>query len=87
MTVHEALRAFIVDELLDGDGAGLEDGTPLLETGVLDSLSVVSLLAFLKSRFGLEVPQAEVTPKNLRNLGAIVALVERLSAGAETGEL
>ena|SRR5205823_1043647 len=75
------IRTFIVQELLDGKDAGLEESTPLLKWGVLDSLSLVSLLSFIEERFGIGVPPAEVNASNFENLTAIGALLSRLSSG------
>ena len=72
------LRQFVVSELLDGRDTGLDEHTPLLAWGVLDSLSVNVLVSFTKERFGIEVPQGEVTPDNLKDLDAYVGLLMRL---------
>ena len=81
MTREEMLgevRRFVVDELLDGRDTGLDEHTPLLAWGVLDSLSVNQLLSFTHERLGIEVPQNEVTPDNLRDLDSYVGLLTRL---------
>jgi acyl carrier protein len=72
------LKEFVVEELLDGRSAGLDEHTPLLEWGVIDSLSVADLVGFTSERFGIEVPQREVSPKNLRDLDAYTELLVRL---------
>jgi acyl carrier protein len=72
------LRQFVVDELLDGRDTGLDERTPLLAWGVLDSLSVTQLLSFTRERLGIEVPQEAVTPDNLRDLDSYVGLLMRL---------
>lgn len=76
------LRTFIANEFLDGRDAGLDADTPLLEWGVIDSISVSMLTAFVKERFGIDVPQSEVTAENLENLKAFTALLSRLQATA-----
>jgi acyl carrier protein len=73
------LRQFVVSELLDGRDAGLDEHTPLLAWGVLDSLSVNVLVTFTKERFGIDVPSGEVVPDNLKDLDAYVAMLMRLS--------
>ena len=73
------LKAFVVTELLDGRDGGLDEHTPLLAWGVLDSLSVNVLLSFTSERFGIDVPEGEVTPDNLKDLDAYVALLMRLA--------
>jgi acyl carrier protein len=78
---ENAIKNFIVQELLDGKDAGLDNSTPLLKWGVIDSLSLVSLLSFIEERFGIGVPPAEVNAANFENLTAIADLLNRLSAG------
>ncbi len=76
------IRTFIVGELLDGKDAGLDQSTPLLKWGVIDSLSLVSLLSFIEERFGIGVPPADVNASNFENLTAIAGLLSRLSSGS-----
>jgi len=71
------LRQFVISELLDGRDTGLDEHTPLLAWGVIDSLSVSVLVSFTTERFGIEVPQSEVTPENLKDLDAYVAMLTR----------
>jgi acyl carrier protein len=71
------LKQFVVTDLLDGRDTGLDEHTPLLAWGVLDSLSVNELLSFTRERLGIEVPQGEVTPDNLKDLDSYVAMLMR----------
>jgi acyl carrier protein len=75
----EPLRTFIQEQHLDGR-AVLADDTPLLEWGVLDSLALVDLMAFIEERFALSVPLEAVTPTNFRTLQAIAMLLAELNA-------
>jgi 2-hydroxymuconate-semialdehyde hydrolase len=74
------LKQFVVNELLDGRGNGLDEHTPLLEWGVIDSLSVAQLLSFTDERFGIAVPRSAIAPKNFKDLDAYVGLLTRLAA-------
>ena len=56
------------------------EDTPLLEQGLLDSLGLMKLIAFLERRCCLVVPEEEITPDNFRSLAAIRALIDSLSA-------
>ena len=69
------LRQYIVDEILEGDGQDLDVRTPLLEWGILNSMEMVRLLAFIGREFGVEIAPGEVTPAHFRNIEEIVALV------------
>jgi acyl carrier protein len=83
--ILEEVRAFIVSELLDGDGRELDERTPLLELGIVDSLGIVSLLSFVSRRMEIDVPDHEVRAEHFRTLGAIADLVARLRAGSAGG--
>lgn len=72
-----ALKEFIVDELLDGQDADFNEFTPLLEWGIIDSISMVRLLAFVDSQFGINVHQATVTAADVMNLAAFANLLAR----------
>lgn len=43
----------------------------------LDSLGVTTILMMLSDEFGIELEATDATPKNLKTLDSIVALVER----------
>jgi acyl carrier protein len=76
--VERQIREYIVAERLGGDGAELTADTPLLEWGVLDSLSVVELMTFVEQRFGITVPPEQISAPNLQSLTTLSALVLRL---------
>jgi acyl carrier protein len=56
------------------------DDTPLLEQGLLDSLGLMKLIAFLERRHRLVVPEEEITPDNFGSLAAIRKLIVSLTA-------
>ncbi len=51
----------------------LKNDTPLLETGILDSLSVLRLVLFLEQQFGIVVAPEELIPENFETVEAICA--------------
>lgn len=52
----------------------------LLEQGLLDSLTLMKLIAFLEHRYRLVVPENDITPENFKNLAAIRNLITSLSS-------
>ena len=60
----------------------LEDMLPLVDVesdflfSDLDSLGVTTILMTLSAEYGIELEARDATPKNLRNLDSIVAMVE-----------
>ncbi|KIG13411.1 hypothetical protein DB30_08087 [Enhygromyxa salina] len=74
-SVNQALKGFITEKLLHGDGADLTDHTPLLEWEIVDSLAMVSLLTFVQKTFGVTIPDAEVSPRNFQSIEALQNLI------------
>lgn len=75
--IETLLVDFIAKELLDGDARDLDERTPLLELGIIDSLTIVSLLSFVEDRFGACIAPERVRPEHFVNIAAIAALTER----------
>jgi acyl carrier protein len=73
--VATRIRDFIKQEILFEDSnASLTDETPLLE-GILDSLALMQLVAFIEEEFGVEIDDAEMTADNFRTVADIEGLV------------
>lgn len=49
----------------------LQNDTPLLETGILDSLALLRLLVFLEDNFGAQVDDFDLIPENFNTIDAI----------------
>ncbi len=60
----------------------LEDALPLVDFdsdflfSELDSLGVTTILMMLADEFGIKLEASDATPKNLKSLDSIVAMVE-----------
>lgn len=50
------LHTYFAQDVLDGRDIGLDRTTPLLEWGVINSLEIVRLLAFIQAKFAMEIP-------------------------------
>ena len=73
--VAEAVADYIVGERSDKVGQGLDQDTALIDEGILDSLFLIQLVAFLESRFGITIDSEAVTPENFETVTRITALV------------
>ncbi len=51
----------------------LADETPLLESGILDSLSLLQLVVFLEEKFGITVGDTDLLPQNFETVNSICA--------------
>ena len=74
------IRAFIVERLAPATGrTQLADDEDLIDTGVVDSLGIFQLVAFLEERFGIAIADTDITPDNF----ATIERIEQLVAGRE----
>lgn len=71
------IRSFILEKFPAARKRGLTDELPLLETGIVDSLGVLDVIAFLEQTFHIKIDDEELTPDNFANLRCMVAFVER----------
>lgn len=55
-----------------------ETADNLVDSKILDSFDIVSLIAEINDNFDIAIPAEEITPENFNSAGAIWALVERL---------
>ena len=61
----------------------LADETPLLESGILDSLSLLRLVVFLEERFGITMGDADLLPENFASVNAICAYLRAREPGKQ----
>lgn len=81
------LLEFVSIELLHGE-QDLDEQTPLLALGVIDSLSMVSLLDFIQRTFHVVVPNDSVTVENFEDVSAIAELVcERMGIDVQDADI
>lgn len=80
--ISERLLAFIRDTILSGDPHGeLNETTPLLEWGVLDSLNTARLIAFIRQDLGTEVPLAKITARSFKDVRSITSMLVDAASG------
>jgi acyl carrier protein len=71
------IRDFIVENFLFGEGGdALTDGQSLVEAGLIDSLGVAELVAFIESRYGVMAEDEELVPDNFDSIERVAAFIE-----------
>ncbi len=76
MDASNLIKQFIESELLyDKDSVNVGEKDSLIETGVIDSLGIVKLLAFLEETFSIRIPDDELIPENFETIEAISLLI------------
>jgi acyl carrier protein len=74
--LESTIKDYILKEFLPGeDPAALTDTTPLITTGILDSLATLNLIAFLEKQFQITIEPYEADTEHLNTVEAIAKLV------------
>jgi acyl carrier protein len=77
MSAESTIKSFILKEFLPGeDPDALEDTTPLMSSGVLDSLATLKLITFLEQEFGVKIEAHEADEEHFETINDICQLVE-----------
>ena len=58
--------------------ADYETCTTLIDDHILDSLSILSLVAELEDAFDMTIPTVEIIPDNFNSAQAMLAMINRL---------
>jgi acyl carrier protein len=78
MNISDSIRDFITGEILHGTlTIPLNDQDQLIESGIIDSLGVMTLLAFLEDKFSIQIPGEDLMPENFSSISTITTLIER----------
>ena len=85
MEIKTAVRQFIAENVLLGvHQTKIEDRTPLVTGGLIDSIGMIGLVAFLEARFKVEFVPREIDVHSLDTLEQIDELIRKKLAGRET---
>jgi clorobiocin biosynthesis protein CloN5 len=74
----EDLKQFLEAEVLHEEAPDLEADTPLIELGILNSLSTAKLITFLRERHGILVPPEHIVGRHFQSLERIAELARSL---------
>jgi acyl carrier protein len=75
--IKSTVKDYILTEFLPGESPdSLDDETPLITGGVLDSIATVKLIAFLEEKYGVQIEPHEMNADYLNFLPDIASLVE-----------
>jgi acyl carrier protein len=79
MLTRDDLLTWLAEEV-HADVSRIHDDTPLFSEGMLDSFTMVELVALVEEKTGTTMPALEVTPENIDTVARIVAWAERQGA-------
>ncbi len=78
--MKEIILDYIRNEYLDEEDADeiqLDENTPLISSGIVDSFSMVSLKRFVEKKYSISIPDDQATPQAFDTVSKIIELVNR----------
>ena len=82
--MEKVINDYISQELVpDPALLPLANDTPLLDSGILDSLGLLRLVVFLEERFGITMNDVDLLPANFASVNAICAFLRARQPGKE----
>ena len=76
--MKDVVLQYIREEYVDDeDDVQLDENTPLISSGMVDSFSMVSLKTFLEMKYKIRLPDEEASPEAFDTVTSICALVRK----------
>lgn len=82
--MNEELKKTIIEyikrEYLEEDATDeVNESTPLISGGIVDSFSMVSLKTFLEKKFSIKIPDDKATPEAFDSVNNIIHLLKEFN--------
>ncbi len=77
--ISEKIRMYIAENILFSNN-GYPDETSFLDEGIIDSMNVLELVAFVEENFGIAVEDHEIVPDNFDSVSRIATFVDTRAA-------
>ena len=71
------LTEYIKDEIMRNSKAMLSEDEDLLSSGILDSLAILQLVAFIDETFGIVMPDQDVVYENFNSIKALDSYLQQ----------
>ena len=78
MDKQTILTEYIQNEIMKGRSQKFSIEEDLLSSGILDSLGILQVVAFIDDKFNLQVPDEDVVYENFNSVKALSAYLDTL---------
>ena len=75
--IRTLVRSFVEKELETRGLTEMADDASLAEAGIVDSLGIFQLIAFIESNFRIHISDQEIVLSNFESIDATVAFIAR----------
>jgi len=71
------LTEYVKNEILRNKNAQLDENEDLLSSGILDSLAILQLVAYIDKTFKIQVPDEDVVYENFKSINTLVGYLQQ----------
>ena len=71
--IAATITQFIKEDVLQDEDASLNLGDNLFTNGIMDSISIMRLIARLQSTYEYKIPPTDLVPENFQSINAMAA--------------
>ena len=80
MSIEAVIWSFITEKLMVNKKIEVKYDTPLIGSGILDSLNLMQLILFIEDHFGISVEDHEMLPSNFQTINSTkIFILDKLS--------
>lgn len=85
--IEQEVRQFVIDNFVYSDSTQLSNEDSFLESGLVDSMGILTLVEFVKEKYGIPIEDEELVPENWDSVRRIANFVQaRLQAAKSPAE-
>lgn len=78
------LTSYISEKVMKGKGAAINEDTPLVSSGLIDSFALIEIFLELQKIAGRKVPASKVQAKDMDSVRLMFAMVDKFGKPAKT---
>jgi acyl carrier protein len=74
----QQMIAYILTEVIRRPGVQIDENTPLVSSGLIDSLALVNVIFKLEDLTAMRIPAAKVQPKDMDSINLMFETAQRV---------
>jgi acyl carrier protein len=83
ISISPQIQSFIVRTFPRARKRAINENAQLLESGIIDSLGVLDVVAFLEKSFTIKISDDELTPENFATIKRLAEFVQKKTGQIE----
>jgi len=77
------LTTYIAEKVMKGKGAAINEDTPLVSSGLIDSFAMIEIFLELQKIVGKKVPASKVQAKDMDTVRSMFAMADKFGKPAK----